>query len=196
LYKLSKYLIVVKTLVITYHKTKIGEFVLGAYDGQLCLMDFRYRKMRDRVDRRLKSELKATFVERDDELLKIACGQLDEYLDGTRQTFDLPLLMVGSEFQQKVWRALMEIPYGETASYLSLANAIDTPKSVRAVANANGANAIALIVPCHRIIGSDGQLVGYGGGLNIKKRLLNMELTHGESTLHKKNWPEQESLPF
>jgi len=83
--------------------------------------------------------------------------------------------MLGSDFQKSVWKALLEIPYGKTASYLELAKKIGNEKAVRAVANANGANAIGIIIPCHRIIGSDGSLTGYGGGLPLKKKLLELE---------------------
>ena len=157
------------------YKTKIGELILGSFEGKLCLMDFRYRRMRITVDNRIKKGLKAEFTERDDEILEETRCQIDEYLDGERKKFDIPLLMVGTDFQKSVWNALMKVPYGVTSTYLQLAKDIDNEKAVRAVANANGANSIGLIIPCHRIIGSDGKLVGYGGGLPVKKRLLKLE---------------------
>lgn len=160
---------------VQYYKTKIGELILGSYEGSLCLLDFRYRRMRKTVDKRLQMELNASFQEIDTSLLQETRKQLDEYLFGERQVFSLPLLLVGSDFQQLVWQALMKVKYGAVASYLDLAKSIGNEKAVRAVAAANGANAIAIIVPCHRIIGSDGSLVGYGGGLSIKKRLLALE---------------------
>lgn len=160
---------------IQYYKTNAAEFVLGCYDQQLCLLDFRYRKMRTTVDNRIKRGLKAEFVEQDDDILGAARSQLDEYFLGQRREFDLPLLMVGSDFQKAVWRALLEIPYGETASYLELARRMQRETAVRAVASANGANAMSIIIPCHRIIGSNGELVGYGGGLPLKKKLLALE---------------------
>jgi methylated-DNA-[protein]-cysteine S-methyltransferase len=160
---------------IQYYKTKIGELVLGSFDKKLCLLDFRYRKMRTTVDKRIKSGLKAAFVERDDECLEKTRNQLDEYLSGNRKTFDIPLLMVGTDFQKSVWNALLTTPYGATSTYLQLARDINNEKAVRAVASANGANAISLMIPCHRIIGSDGELVGYGGGLAVKKRLIQLE---------------------
>jgi len=160
---------------IQYHKTKIGELILGSFEGKLCLLDFRYRKMRETVDGRIKKGLNANFVEHDDEILEKIREQLDEYLDRTRKEFDIPLLMVGTDFQKSVWAALMEVPYGTTSTYLQLAKNINNEKAVRAVAGANGANSIGIIIPCHRIIGSDGELVGYGGGLPVKKRLLKLE---------------------
>ncbi len=163
---------------IQYHKTGIGELILGSYCGRLCLLDFRYRKMRAAIDSRIQSGLKADFIQKDDEILEQTRKQLDEYLNRTRTSFDVPLLMVGSDFQKAVWNALMEVPYGHTDSYLDLAKAIGNEKTVRAVAGANGANAIAIIIPCHRILGSNGELVGYAGGLAVKKHLLDLEQGH------------------
>ena len=171
-------------LEIQYHKTKIGELVLGSYDSKLCLLDFRYRKMRFAVDNRLQKTLNAKFVVQDNKILKETRKQITEYLRAERKTFDLPILSVGSDFQKQVWEALLKINYGETASYLDIAKYIGNEKAVRAVASANGANAIAVIIPCHRIIGSDGELVGYGGGLPIKKRLLNLEEKHSKLANH------------
>ncbi len=164
-----------KQINIQYYKTKIGELVLGAFDGKLCMLDYRYRRMRTTVDHRIAKGLDAVIVEQDDDILQETRRQLDEYLAGERTEFDIPLLMVGTEFQKKVWNALLNVPYGTTSSYLQLAKDIGNEKAVRAVANANGANAIGIIIPCHRIIGSDGTLVGYAGGLPIKKRLLKLE---------------------
>jgi methylated-DNA-[protein]-cysteine S-methyltransferase len=165
-------------ICIHYHKTRIGELILGAYEGNLCLLDFRYRKMRTAIDNRIKSGLNAEFILRDDDTIEKTRKQLDEYLNGTRTRFDIPILMVGTDFQKSVWNALMHVPYGKTATYLDLAKAIDNEKAVRAVAGANGANAIAIIIPCHRIIGSSRELVGYGGGLTVKKKLLDLEQGH------------------
>ena len=160
---------------IQYQKTKVGELVLGSFDKKLCLLDFRYRKMRTTVDNRIKSGLKAEFIEQDDEVLENTRKQLDEYINGNRKAFDISLLMVGTDFQKRVWKALMKVPYGATSTYLQIARDINNEKAVRAVASANGANSIGLIIPCHRIIGSDGELVGYAGGLSVKKRLLKLE---------------------
>lgn len=102
--------------------------------------------------------------------------QLSEYFAGTRTRFELPLHLTGTEFQLQVWDALREIPYGSTVSYRDIADRIGRRKSVRAVANAIGANPIAIIIPCHRVIGSDGSLTGYAGGIEIKRRLLALEL--------------------
>jgi methylated-DNA-[protein]-cysteine S-methyltransferase len=108
-------------------------------------------------------------------LLRRATGQLNEYFAGTRRDFDLPLAPSGTEFQRACWHALTEIPYGETRSYGEQAMRIGRPDRARAVGAANGANPIAVIVPCHRVIGADGSLVGFGGGLETKRRLLDLE---------------------
>jgi methylated-DNA-[protein]-cysteine S-methyltransferase len=112
---------------------------------------------------------------RDHEAFRNACTQLDEYFEGNRASFDLPLELEGTPFQRRVWRALREIPYGETVSYGALARRIGRPESSRAVGAANGRNPISLIVPCHRVVGSDGELTGYGGGIERKRLLLDLE---------------------
>jgi O-6-methylguanine DNA methyltransferase len=110
-----------------------------------------------------------------DPVLVQAAGQLDEYFTARRRAFQLPLDLRGTPFQQKVWSALLEIPYGETRSYAELARSIGEPKAFRAVGAANGANPIAIMVPCHRVISSGGGIGGYGGGVPLKKRLLALE---------------------
>ncbi len=167
---------------IQYYKTKIGELILGSFDNKLCLLDFRYRRMRSTVDNRIKKELNAEYLEQENNVLIETRKQIDEYLIGKRIEFEIPILMVGSDFQKQVWNALINVKYGEIASYLDLAENIDNEKAVKAVASANGANSIGLIIPCHRIIGSNGELVGYGGGLPIKKRLLNLEKENSKLT--------------
>ena len=106
---------------------------------------------------------------------KAAIQQIREYLDGKRSTFELPLDLRGTEFQRRVWQALLEIPYGETRTYAEQARAIGAPAAVRAVGTANGSNPVAIVVPFHRVIASGGKLGGYGGGLPLKRRLLALE---------------------
>jgi len=108
-------------------------------------------------------------------LIQKAAAQIKEYLAGKRKQFKLPLVMHGTEFQMAVWQALQKIPYGETRSYKEIAAMIGRPKAVRAVGMANNRNPISIIVPCHRVVGHDGKLVGYGGGLPIKQSLLELE---------------------
>jgi methylated-DNA-[protein]-cysteine S-methyltransferase len=115
--------------------------------------------------------------ERDDDsaLLHETADQLRAYFDRKLREFSIPLDLEGTEFQKDVWQQLREIPYGETRSYVQIAEAIGRPKAVRAVGAANGSNPVAIVVPCHRVIGSSGRLTGYGGGLPLKKRLLELE---------------------
>ena len=162
-------------ICIQYHKTKIGELILGSFEGKLCLLDFNYRKMRNAVDDRIKKGLNADFIEEDSEIIEKTRTELNEYFKENRREFDVPIQMVGTDFQKSVWNALLKVAYGTTSTYLQLAKDINNEKAVRAVAGANGANAIAIIIPCHRIIGSSGELVGYAGGLPTKKRLLTLE---------------------
>ncbi|MCF6245294.1 MAG: methylated-DNA--[protein]-cysteine S-methyltransferase [Sulfurovum sp.] len=160
---------------IQTYKSPIGELLLGSYEDKLCLLDFKYRRMRTTVDKRIQKGLNAEYAEQSSEVIENTIAQLEEYFAGDRKTFDIPLLTVGTAFQKSVWEGLIKIPYGTTASYLELSKNIGNEKAVRAVASANGANAIGIIIPCHRIIGSNGELVGYAGGLPAKKKLLELE---------------------
>lgn len=163
------------TINISYYTNHGFDLILGSFDNKLCLVGFMGSKHREKQDSKLQRDLKAKFVEHEDEVLLQTVKELDEYFEGKRIEFRVPLLMVGTEFQKSVWKALQQIPYGETSTYKKQAKMIDNEKAVRAVANANGANPISIIVPCHRIIGSDGTLTGFGGGLDLKQKLLNIE---------------------
>jgi len=163
------------TITIAYHNTPFGELILGDYQGGLCLADWRYRKMRSSIDKRIQTGLQSEYKEGSTETLSETKRQIDAYIRGELSDFNIPLKLVGTDFQQSVWQALMKIPYGSTETYLGLSKKLGDEKAIRAVATANGANAISIIVPCHRIIGSDGSLVGYAGGLPAKKKLLKLE---------------------
>ena len=165
------------TIQIQYFKTPFGELVLGSFENKLCLADWRYRKMRNAIDKRLQLGLNAEFTEESSEVIEETKTQLIQYFKGERSTFDIPLHMVGSDFQKCVWNTLLEIPHGRTETYLGLSRKLGNEKAIRAVASANGANAISIIIPCHRIIGTDGGLVGYAGGLPAKMKLLELENT-------------------
>lgn len=112
---------------------------------------------------------------RETKLLKEAWRQLQQYFNGERKTFNLPLAPQGTTFQQAAWQALLTIPYGQTASYKDMAIKVGNPKACRAIGMANNKNPIGIIIPCHRVIGSNGKLVGYAGGLDIKQKLLSLE---------------------
>lgn len=160
---------------IYYHKTPYGELIIGSYNDKLCLCDWRFRKMRTAIDKRLTSGLGVDYAEQSDAVIVETINQLEAYFTQKLTTFDLPLLFVGTNFQKKVWNELLNIPYGVTSSYLALSEKLENKNAIRAVASANGANAISIIVPCHRIVGSDGALVGYAGGLSAKQKLLMLE---------------------
>ncbi len=165
-----------KKIIMTHtYASPCGTLLLGSLGNRLCLCDWRDYKNRDNVDNRLKRLLKADYEEGESEVIRQAEHQLDEFFAGQRQAFDIPLLFAGTDFQKSVWQALLMIPYGKTVSYADLAAQIARPKAVRAVAAANGANAIAIFVPCHRVVGSDHSLTGYAGGLAAKELLLNLE---------------------
>lgn len=164
-----------KDILFQYHKTPFGELKLASFDGKLCMADWRYRKMRDQIDKRISHYLSAEFKEGTSDVIEDTRRQLVEYFGSERREFDLPLLPAGSDFQQKVWEELLKIPYGQTETYLGLSKRIGDVKAIRAVAAANGANAISIIVPCHRIVGSDGTLIGYAGGKTTKRNLLELE---------------------
>lgn len=112
---------------------------------------------------------------RDDDALRDAAAELRAYFAGTLQAFDVPLAPRGTEFQQSVWSTLLEIPYGQTTTYSAIAEKIGRPAAVRAVGAANGANPIPIIIPCHRVIGANGSLTGFGGGIDVKRQLLALE---------------------
>lgn len=165
-----------KNRIITrIYETPCGEIMLGSFGERLCMCDWLTGKARENVDNRLRRLLDAEFVEDTSDVIEMAAAELDEYFAGTRREFDIPLLSAGTEFQKRVWQALLTVPYGTTISYGEMARQIGMPKAVRAVANANGANSISIFAPCHRVIGSDGSLTGYGGGLATKEFLLRLE---------------------
>jgi methylated-DNA-[protein]-cysteine S-methyltransferase len=156
----------VDALSYTWYESPVGPLLLAGSPSALCYLSFSTGKHAVAVDPQW-MENRAIFGE--------AIRQLTEYFAGKREGFALQLDPPGTEFQQSVWSELREIPYGETISYKTLAERIGKPKAVRAVGAANGANPIPIIIPCHRVIGNDGSLTGFGGGLPLKKRLLELE---------------------
>jgi O-6-methylguanine DNA methyltransferase len=155
-------------------KTTIGIMMFGSTEHGLCLLDFKYRKSFPKIKSRIKKYFGESSYGSTD-IIELAEDELRLYLEGKLKSFTVPLDIRGTEFQLNVWKALLDIKYGETVSYMDIAKKINSPESVRAVANANGQNGIAVIIPCHRVIGSDGSLTGYGGGLPVKKKLLKLE---------------------
>jgi len=166
---------------IQYYTTVYGDLIVGSYLDKLCLLDWKNRKNRDSIDNRLLKNLDAKFIEKNSMIIENTIIELEEYFQKQRTSFTIPLLLIGTTFQKKVWESLLKIPYGKTSTYLKQSRNIDNEKAVRAVANANGANAISIIVPCHRIIGTDGKLTGYAGGLESKYKLLKLENKYSKS---------------
>ncbi len=164
-----------QSINIEYFKTPFGELILGSFDNKLCLCDWRYRKMRSSIDKRIKTGIGAEYHESGSDVITETKAQLNQYFKAERTEFTIPLLLIGSDFQKSVWDILMQIPFGTTDTYAGLSKKMKNEKAIRAVAGANGANAIAILIPCHRIIGSDGKLIGYAGGLQTKNKLLNLE---------------------
>ncbi len=160
---------------ISHYASPCGKIVLGAIGESLCLSDWSDMPCAKRNILRLQRWLDVDFIEADTEIMSMAKMQLNEYFDGKRKDFDIPLLTIGTCFQKRVWQALLDIPFGETRSYMQIAQSVNTPKGVRAVAQAIGANGICIFVPCHRVIGSNHTLTGFAGGLEAKRTLLQLE---------------------
>ena len=145
----------------------VGRLRLASDGNALCLIEFEHPRHPHRRE--------GDWQEREDAVLRETRRQLDEYFEGRRRGFDLSLAPRGTGFQQQVWLALRDIPYGETISYAQLARRLDMPTATRAVGAANGRNPLPIVVPCHRVIGADGSLTGFGGGLPTKQFLLRLE---------------------
>ena len=150
----------------SWFQSPVGKLLLAGTEAGLKLVSFSAGTWTKSADADWHED-SAVFTE--------VVDQLKSYFAGARKAFELPLVLEGTEFQKKVWTALQDIPYGETVSYKALAQRVGSPKAVRAVGAANGANPIPIIIPCHRVIGNDGSLTGFGGGLPLKKRLLELE---------------------
>ena len=160
---------------IQYYNSPCGEIVLASMGDELCLCDWNEMPCAERNKHRLTKYMNAVFRVETSDVLEQTKKQLDEYFSGTRKAFDIPLHPVGTEFQQQVWNALLEIPYGETRSYKDIALSIANLKGIRAVAQAIGANGISILSPCHRVIGSNHSLTGFAGGIEAKRILLEIE---------------------
>lgn len=166
---------------MTVYHSPCGDLLLACSGGRLCLCDWVPRKDRNRVNGRVREvlgEMEGTEPgSGKEDVIAEAARQLDLYFQGRLRQFDLPLALAGTPFQKRVWEALLSIPYGTTVTYADIASRLGSPSAVRAVAGAIGANAISIIIPCHRVIGSGGRLTGYAGGLEAKRYLLNLEIT-------------------
>ncbi len=160
---------------ITYLETDLGTIIAGATDKGICMFEFADYKLLDLELRQLAATFKAPLVQGDNPHFIALRDQMRQYFAGERRDFDIPLDLAGTEFQKEVWLGLKQIPYGCTTTYAEQAALLGRPSSVRAVANANAKNKVSIILPCHRVIGADGTLTGYGGGVWRKKKLLEFE---------------------
>jgi AraC family transcriptional regulator of adaptative response/methylated-DNA-[protein]-cysteine methyltransferase len=149
--------------------------VAGATDEELVLLEFVDRPSLAGQVQRIRKRMRGLFVPGVNDVIERTASALGHYFRAESRVFEVPIAMTGTPFQRAVWEALREIPYGGTESYAELARRVGRPAAVRAVGRANGMNALAIVVPCHRVVGADGRLVGYGGGLWRKQRLLELE---------------------
>jgi AraC family transcriptional regulator, regulatory protein of adaptative response / methylated-DNA-[protein]-cysteine methyltransferase len=170
-------------IITTKIETELGTMIAGAAEDGICLLEFSDRRMLNTEYKDLARYLKTTIEEGDSGYFNTLRLQLTEYFEGIRKVFTLPLVTPGTPFQQAVWKELLNIPFGSTRSYLEQSLALGKPESIRAVANANGMNRISVIIPCHRVIGADGSLTGYGGGLKRKRWLLDHEKRYSGKAL-------------
>ena len=149
-------------------------FACATKEG-ICMLEFPYRKSFPKQIEGLKRLLNVDIVAGESKYFEMLKSQLTEYFSGRRKEFDIPLVLSGSVFQIKVWNELLAIPFGERRTYLKQSENLEYPKAIRAVAAANGANKISILIPCHRVVGANGSMVGYGGGLRNKQFLLELE---------------------
>lgn len=155
--------------------TPVGEMIAYASQNGICLLEFTDRKNMERQMKSLSALAELDINEEENSHIRLLKSELSQYFEGTLTHFSVELDMLGTDFQKRVWTQLLTIPYGQTVSYLQQATAMGIESGVRAVANANGANKIAIIIPCHRVIGTNKALTGYAGGLDRKRYLLNLE---------------------
>jgi O-6-methylguanine DNA methyltransferase len=159
-------------LTLGFVESPIGRLAAGADDDGIRVLEFTRQGRVETHLAALGAALERPTVRGHHPLLTRLGNELEEYFEGRRKVFEVPFRFTGTEFQERVWKALLTIPYGKTRSYLDIAKTLGDPKAVRAVGAANGSNPISIIVPCHRVIGSNGSIVGYGGGLDRKVWLL------------------------
>lgn len=155
--------------------TPLGDMFACAVDEGICLLEFTDRKNMEKQFKSLSKSLSAEIAEKDHPHFTQLENELKEYFEEKRNAFEVPLFITGTEFQAKVWQLLREIPMGETRTYKQQSEFLGNPKAIRAVGTANGINKIAILIPCHRVIGSNGELVGYAGGIWRKQKLLELE---------------------
>lgn len=165
-------------ILINRFTTPLGPMFVCATENGVCLLEFTDRRMLETEFKELQQSLRATIIIGENPHILQAKQEIAAYFDGTRKTFEVALETPGTDFQRRVWTGLQEIEYGTTTTYQAQAERIDHPKAIRAVAGANGRNRVAIIIPCHRVIGKNGKLTGYGGGIERKEWLIRHERMH------------------
>jgi AraC family transcriptional regulator of adaptative response/methylated-DNA-[protein]-cysteine methyltransferase len=165
----------VDAVTLGWIESPLGPLIAGADDRGVCLLEFSDRRMLEAELAGLRRRLGRPLVPGDHPILSRLSTELAEYFGGRRKAFEVPLHAPGTPFQERVWKELLRIPFGEVRSYEEVARRIGAPKAVRAVGRANGMNRVAIVIPCHRVVGKDGSPVGYGGGLRRKQWLLDLE---------------------
>ena len=167
--------VVFESVSLAWIESPLGPLIAGADDRGICLLEFSDRRMLEAQLKTLSRRLRRPLVPGEHRYLEQLRSELGEYFDRKRRVFEVPLNAPGTPFQERVWKELLGIPYGELRSYEQIAIAAGSPKAVRAVGCANGMNRIAIVIPCHRVVGKDGTPTGYGGGIWRKQRLLELE---------------------
>jgi len=162
-------------IVTAWIESPLGALIVGATSEGICLLEFTDRRMLDTQFATLRKKFQCAVVPGENQYIKQMKKELDEYFQGKRKKFNVPLVYPGTPFQQKVWKELLRIPYGKTFSYEEIARRIGLPQAQRAVGHTNGLNRIAIIIPCHRVVNKNGKLGGYGGGIWRKQKLLSLE---------------------
>lgn len=162
-------------ILTSMYTSPCGTLILGSLGDRLCLCDWIEGKSHTPITRRTERLTGATIVEGDSSVIEMAACQLDEYFDGRRRKFTIPMVMAGSEFQRSVWQQLQTIDYGTTVTYTHEAVRLGRLDALRAVSSAIGSNPMSVIIPCHRVIGFDNRLTGYSGGLEAKRFLIELE---------------------
>ena len=169
--------LLMKNICIRHYPSPCGELLLASTDHELCMCCWAGMACAERSLRRIRRYMNVEFTMASSAVIEQTVNQLDDYFAGHLTAFNIPLHPVGTDFQHRVWKALLDIPFGQTRSYMEIAKSIGNPQGVRAVAQAIGANGIGIIIPCHRVIGSNHSLTGFAGGLDKKQLLLQLERT-------------------
>lgn len=174
-------------LATTTIKTPLADMFCAATKDGICILSFFGQKNLEKQIEKVQKFFNTEAIPAHNKYFDCLQKELDEYFEGTRSSFTIPLQLLGTPFQQDVWRILMKIPYGETISYKQEAELLKKPRASRAVANANGQNMISILIPCHRIIQSNGSLGGYAGGIDKKEALLKLENNHFSDIIPEKH---------